>query len=30
MDVFVTREGDRITWDSEKAATNLAKTRRYL
>ncbi len=25
MDVFVTREGDRFTWDSEKAAANLAK-----
>ena len=25
MDVFVTREGDRFVWDSEKAAANLVK-----
>jgi uncharacterized DUF497 family protein len=25
MDVFVTREGERFVWDSEKAAANLLK-----
>ena len=25
MDVFVTREGNRFVWDSEKAAANMAK-----
>jgi len=25
MDVFVTREGQRFVWDSEKAASNLVK-----